>query len=271
MIEGALGARLLDRHHDGTRLTAAGRAFLPHAEAALAELRDGMESVRSTQRGESGELGLALVASLCNRAVIDALERFRKESPSIALKLHTASSADVSRMVQSGEATFGVRYRADPDRRLESRPIGHETMTVVCSPRNPIAKLKTVSVSRLAEETWIVWPLHPDQPDGGFRRVLTSYGLKGNSVMVTDSTILQKQLIEADFGIGLMSARSIEDDIASGKLCALKVPAMRGSIPVTMVRRKGAHISNAAQRLMDNLLQAYSALQKNGPPRRRKT
>ena len=270
MIESTLGARLLDRHHDGSRLTAAGRSFLPHAEAALAELRDGMESVRSTHRGESGRLVVALVASLCNRAAMEALERFRRESPAIQLTLHTATSAEVSRLVQSGDASFGVRYRPDPDRRLECSPLGHETMIVVCSPRNPIAAMKSVSVSRLAEETWIVWPLRPNEPDGGFPRVLAGYGLKkGDSIMVTDSTILQKQLIEADFGIGIMSARSVEADLAAGTLCAPNVPAMRGAIPVAMIRRRGAHVSATTQRLMDSLTEAYSTLQSQRSPRRK--
>jgi DNA-binding transcriptional LysR family regulator len=268
MIEQALGATLLDRHHDGTRLTAAGHAFLPHAEAALAELRDGIESVRGAARGESGDLRVAMVASLCNRAVIGELERFRRESPDIRLRLHTAASAEVSELVRSGEASFGIRYRGDPDRRLESVPVAQETMMVVCSPRHPLARSETVSVSRLAEETWIVWPLHPGEPDGGFTRVLAGYGLKGGSTMITDSTILQKQLIESGFGIGLMAATSIREDVAAGVLCALRVPAMRGKLSVVVVRRKGAHISSAAQRLMERLVPAYAPMRKKQLRRR---
>ncbi|HXC38772.1 MAG TPA: LysR family transcriptional regulator [Burkholderiales bacterium] len=267
MIEQALGATLLDRHHDGTRLTAAGRAFLPHAEAALAELRDGIESVHGAARGESGDVRVAMVASLCNRAVLGELERFRAESPDIRLRLHTTTSADVSELVRSGEASFGIRYRGDPDRRLQSASIGQETMMVVCSPRHALARLETVSVARLAEETWIVWPLHPGEPDGGFIRVLASYGLKGNSTMITDSTILQKQLIESGFGIGLMAATSIREDVAAGTLCTLRVPAMRGGLSVVAVTRKGAHISSAARKLMDRLVPAY-APQRTSPSRR---
>ena len=94
-------------------------------------------------------------------------------------------------------------------------------------------------------------------PGGRFRRVLASYGLKGQSVMVTDSTILQKQLIEADFGIGLMASRLIAEDIAAGRLAAVHVPAMRAALPVVLVRRKGAHAGSAVQRLMDRIATAY--------------
>jgi DNA-binding transcriptional LysR family regulator len=80
--------------------------------------------------------------------------------------------------------------------------------------------------------------------------------------MITDSTILQKQLIESGFGIGLMAATSIREDVDAGVLCALRVPAMRGKLSVVVVRRKGAHISSAAQRLMDRLVPAYAPARK---------
>jgi DNA-binding transcriptional LysR family regulator len=270
LIEGAVGAPLLERYHDGARLTEAGRALLPHAEAALAKLQDGAESVRSALRGESGELVLALVASLCNPAVMNALEAFRRESPGVRLRLRTASSAEVSKLVQRGEASFGLRYRADRDRRMRCETIGHETMSVICAPAHPLAKAKSVPAARLLEETWIVWPLRPSDPESGFQRVLASYGLRGRHTMVTDSTLLQKRLIEANFGIGLLSRRSIEEELGAGKLCALNVASMRGQLPVTLVQRKGAYLGETTQRLMKTLAATFTTLAQPSGVRPRK-
>src|SRR5918999_897407 len=44
-LEGALGAQLFVRSRQGSRLTDAGRALLPHAERALAVLQRGREAV----------------------------------------------------------------------------------------------------------------------------------------------------------------------------------------------------------------------------------
>ena len=46
LLEQELGAPLFDRIRGHARLTEAGRAFLPHAEAALAALKDGREAVQ---------------------------------------------------------------------------------------------------------------------------------------------------------------------------------------------------------------------------------
>lgn len=45
LLEGELGAPVFDRIRSGVVLTDAGRAFLPHAEALLASMRDGIDAV----------------------------------------------------------------------------------------------------------------------------------------------------------------------------------------------------------------------------------
>ena len=45
LLEQELGAPLFDRLRGRARLTEAGRVFRPHAEAALAALKDGQEAV----------------------------------------------------------------------------------------------------------------------------------------------------------------------------------------------------------------------------------
>ena len=63
------------------RLTEAGRAFLPHAEAALAALKDGQDAVRALQAGPQGAVSLALVGTLADTQVVDTLRRFRAARP----------------------------------------------------------------------------------------------------------------------------------------------------------------------------------------------
>jgi len=54
LLEREVGQRLFDRARGGARLTEAGRAFLPHAEALLASMRDGVEAVQALDRADHG-------------------------------------------------------------------------------------------------------------------------------------------------------------------------------------------------------------------------
>jgi DNA-binding transcriptional LysR family regulator len=59
MLEEQLRTSIFERVRGGVLLTAAGRSFLPYAEAALASLKDGTEAVRGLERGEHGLVSVA--------------------------------------------------------------------------------------------------------------------------------------------------------------------------------------------------------------------
>src|SRR4030095_14601161 len=110
--EQELGAPLFDRLRGRAQLSEAGGASRPHAEAALAALKDGQEAVRDLQSGLSGSLSLALVGTLADTRIVDTLSRFRRRARGVRLELRTASSAEVTDLVRRGEGTLGLCYLA---------------------------------------------------------------------------------------------------------------------------------------------------------------
>src|SRR5436309_168271 len=61
LLERELGAPLFERIRTGVVLTEAGRAFLPHAEALLASMRDGISAVDALRGVSRGAVSLAIV------------------------------------------------------------------------------------------------------------------------------------------------------------------------------------------------------------------
>src|SRR5262249_38702281 len=86
-------------------LTEAGRAFLPHAEALLASMRDGVEAVQALDRADRGTVTLALVGTLASTRLTAHLQRFRRTHPHVRLALRTALSREVSALVRRGDAS----------------------------------------------------------------------------------------------------------------------------------------------------------------------
>src|SRR5215468_1535449 len=86
LLEQELGAPLFERLRGRARLTEAGRAFRPHAEAALAALKDGRDAVRDLQSGLRGTLSLALVGTLADTRIVDSLRRFRRRARDVTLE-----------------------------------------------------------------------------------------------------------------------------------------------------------------------------------------
>ena len=239
LLETELGAPLFERLPGGPLLTEAGHAFLPHAEALLASMRDGAEAVAALE-GESGAVTLALVGTLASTALTARIKRFREEHPQVDLRIRTALSAEVSALVRRGDANLGLRYHDDPE--LDAQVVYEELMLPVSAPDHPLARAR--SANQLAGEKWIGFPA-----PGVLQRALARAGLDDAEIVPIDSLTAQKRMVEAGFGLALLPESALDE----GELHVLDVAELRASQPVVLVRRRGGFESGAARALRELL------------------
>lgn len=254
LLEHELGAPLFERLQAGALLTGAGSAFLPHAEALLAAMRDGAEAVRALSGPDRGSVTLAVVGTLASTPLTARLRRFRLAHPAIDLRLRTALSPEVSELVSRGDATLGLRYGLDPSPHLEVRKIHEEPMLAVCALDHPLAGKPGVEPGDLAGETWITFPPRPGTPREPYlatlERKLVALGVADARILPIDSLTAQKRMVEAGFGLALLPASSLEEELRSGSLRELAIPSLRTTIPVYLVQRKRAYQSGATRGLV---------------------
>jgi DNA-binding transcriptional LysR family regulator len=253
LLERELGAPLFERIPSGVILTEAGRAFLPHAEALLASMRDGIEAVGALRGANQGTVTLAIVGTLASTTLSECLRRFREAHPAIDLRLRTALSAEVSALVRRGDATLGLRYDNDPHPDLLSSTVHDEPMVPVCSPRHRLARARRVDPRALAGERWIAFPPRPEaarEPySSALHQRLAACGLGASELVPIDSLTAQKRMVEAGFGLALLPESSIDEEVRAGTLRVLRVPAMRVTVPVVLIRRRHGFQSGATQAL----------------------
>jgi DNA-binding transcriptional LysR family regulator len=260
ILEHELGAPLFERLRGRARLTEAGRVFLPHAEAALASLRDGREAVRGLQAGIEGAVSLALVGTLADTHIVEALRQFARRSKGVRLELRTASSREVTDLVRRGEAMLGLRYFSSHRPELVSWDAGSEPMLVVAAPEHRLAGRRRCQARHLAGERWVGFPPTAGERDSGqvLARQLIRAGLDGADVTLIDSLTAQKRLAQAGFGLALVPESSVRDELRQGTLVALDIPAMRTTIPITAIHRRNGYLSPAAKALQALLTRAAS-------------
>ena len=252
LLEAELGAPLFDRLGRGVTLTEAGRAFLPHAQALLASMRDGIDAVSAVHGTSQGTVTLALVGTLASSSLTARLSQLRQAHPGLDLRLRTALSTEVSALVLRGDAAVGLRYGPDPDPGLVSVIIHHERLVPVCPPDHPVAAGGT-GLAALDGQRWLAFPPPPGAPADlyamALQQMLAAHGLGAAEILPIDSLTAQKRMAEAGFGLAILPESSLEEELRTRTLCVIDAPALTASIPVALIRRRNAFQTGAARAL----------------------
>jgi DNA-binding transcriptional LysR family regulator len=218
---------------------------LPHAEAVLASVRDGERAVREAKSAPGpAVLRLAIVGTLADSHIVDALRAFGVEKTDASVELRTATSREVSALVKRGEASLGLRYFADADPKLECIALGAERLFVVVPAAYPLAATRVADFRAFRGARWLGFPRDGRQPDSFgnvLERELIAAGLPDAPVTSVDSLTAQKRLIQAGLGIGLMPMSSVREEVRIGSLRTIAVASLRTCLPVVVVRRRGGH------------------------------
>lgn len=254
LLERELGAPLFERLPAGIRLSEAGQAFLPYARQVLAAVEDGKAAVRALAEEEQGTITLALVGTLASTQLTARLQTFRETYPRVQLRLRTARSDEVSALVQQGDAHLGLRYFADPRPEIHSVPAIDEPLQVICAAHSRFIVAEPTGPADLLGVPWVTFPLSAGSSGEPFARLLEQQllrtGLDSAERIVIDSLTAQKRLIEADFGVGLLPASGIEEELHLGTVRVLDIAALRTNVPVMVIHRRQAYLSRAVRLLL---------------------
>src|SRR5213596_3074369 len=167
-LEKELGGPLLERLPKGVRLTAAGKAFITEARAAVTHADRARRDARSALGLEAGELEVATVTSVAFGVLPQAFEIWHERYPAttIALREYTHRRAlDDAVRIGVGDIAVGPR---PPEWRGPVIDLGWEEFVVVLPASDPLARRKrAVPLDELAERDWVLFG-----PDHGLSELI---------------------------------------------------------------------------------------------------
>ncbi|MFG2606137.1 LysR family transcriptional regulator [Streptomyces sp. NPDC048514] len=249
-LEKSVGGALLERLPRGVRLTAMGRAFLPHAELAVRSAAQARRAARATAGAEGGELHVAALHSIAVGVLPDVFARWRAAHPRVLLRLREYATAEaLEGAVQRGTADLAVG--PEPAGRPGAvMPVGEEEIVLVVPFDDRLAGRTTVTLSELADRAWIRCAMEPVVHGERFLdHACGQAGFTPRTAMWTEHTSTAVRMAAAGVGVCVASAHVVRG--AVGEDCVILTPETAWKRPLTVYAR--AAPTGAAQAFVDLL------------------
>ena len=249
-LEDELGAPLFDRIRRPIRLTLAGQKLLELA-GPLVEGVEGL--VESTVQAQSeGPVTVASTANIMSHFLLRAVEEFRRDSPSVHLRLRSRLRSEVIGLVSEGEVDFGIVPGVDPDPALEFQGLFPYERLLITPLNHPLLEEERLtSVEPIAQHPLIAMgpgTFTRSALEGEFRRK----GLAFDIIMEVDSLDLIKRYVGLGYGVSVIPRIVAEP----GDERSLGIIPLGHLLPVDLagiITLRGRTLSTPALHLMESI------------------
>lgn len=251
-LERRLGVDLVARGARGTELTAAGREAAERAREVVEASDRFEESVTALRAGPGVTLrvaaSLTIAEYLAPRWLADGGAAAGERRAEVDLLVR--NSREVMTLVLEGGAELGFVESPTVRRGLRSRTVARDELVAVVAPDHPWGGRGSVRPDELAAGRLVL-----REAGSGTREILEA-ALTGAGVRLPGhvpsfgSTAALKTAVRHGEAVAVLSALTVADDVAAGRLAALPVAGVDLSRRLRVVWRDGATLSAAARRLV---------------------
>jgi len=252
-LEAHFGVRLVERHGQRVRPTAAARLLEPYARQAVGLLR-GAERAAAEWRGlRSGALTVGASTTPGTYLLPAALGRFHAAHPAIALSLQISDTGEIERWVAAGQVELGVIGDAPLLPGLEAERWVQDELVLIVPRGHAFARQRGVGARALAGEPYIARE-QGSSTRGVAERYLAGLGVALRPAMELGSTEAIREAVAAGLGIALVSRHAVLT--RDRRIVAVRLAGSRWTRDLLIVQRAGTPLGPAAARFRSQLLAA---------------
>lgn len=211
-LEEALGLTLLERSRTGALPTAAGRAILPHVEAALDEVTAIRDVARFSADSAAGIHRLGVPPTLGPYFLPDVISSIHKNYPSLRLFVREETPRDIENGLLDGRYDVILTTRPVEVPGLVEDHLFGEPMVLCAPPDHPLAERKMVHKADLMGERLLAIEEHHRLFEQ-MQSVASTYGARLMRDYEGTSLDTVRQMIGTGIGIAFLPALYVRSEI----------------------------------------------------------
>ncbi|WP_188896794.1 LysR family transcriptional regulator [Microlunatus endophyticus] len=255
-LEAQIGAELVRRSPTGSQLTQTGRLVAGWAQDVLGAAERMDFGIAALHERRAARMRVAASLTTSAHLVPTWLVELHRQQVRVGdrptdVELITGNSEKVINAVRNDKAVVGFIETPELPKDLKHRVVGHDELVVVVAPGHPWARRRTgVTLEQLAKT-----PLVTREPGSGTRRsleLILGDRLPGTEQAEPAAELSTEGAIKAAIGGGLapgvLSRLSVADDLALGRLTAVRVRDHELLRPLAAIWRTGRYPSQGPGR-----------------------
>ena len=261
-LEEQLEVELFDRSRRKPRLTPAGEALLVDAREVVERVDLLSARARGFSEGIEPKIGVAVHMVFPLKLLVNVLNAFNEEFPSVSLVMHSEILGGVTRLVEEGKCDIGISSAIDPfSHTLSAEPIAAFPTLPVAAPDHPLVSIgeeEGLDLSVVAKHTQIVVrDRYESTPDREF-------GVLSEHTWRVADVHTKVALLKGGLGWGHIPVHLVHDELIRGELVPLHITGAENlkKIPIYGIHRTSEPPGPAGRWLLENLtLAAREAVQ----------
>jgi LysR family transcriptional regulator, transcriptional activator of the cysJI operon len=253
-LEEQMGMTLLDRGSRPLTITEAGKLYLEMCRDILSR-RDEFQVALDALKGEvEGTVRVASIYSVGLSELSRLEAEFIRLYPQARIEVQYLRPEKVYEAVATDRADLGLMSYPEPTKEVTVLPWRREEMAVAASPYHPLAKNTEVKPEDLDGLDFIGFdedlPIRKD-----IDRFLREHHVHVNITLHFDNIQMIKEAVALGSGISILPARTMQAEIAQGRLVSIPLHAPELVRPVGIVHRKRKRLNHAVQSFLELLLE----------------
>ncbi len=225
-LEKIMDAQLIVRTKRPLQLTWAGKVLLDEASALITTASEVVKKIQLAASGVTGYLKVGFLGGIEKVFLPQAVRDLRRLYPSIYVNLHQYNWAQLNEALMKEELDVGftLSHRLNDFPDLVGRRLRTDVLCVVIHSSHPLASEKTIDVSALANDPFVMFTHKEDYLLNDLTyKICADYGFTPNIFNQSQGRDLASLLFMVEAGLGIMIVPGPVREVAGPELRVIEL------------------------------------------------